>query len=210
MRRTILTVLATLISFVFGLPYQAQDAPKVRPKKTETYIKTEVHNDTFHGRTALALPQATDRGNWTGTWIYINRDVRFALWMKEEGDKIVAKMQYLGAYLTPETFETDWSGQANYTVQEKPATFSFVLDDITDDRIEASWDWVLNMHGSGREEHGKLELYRAGDGRRLVMHFKDFDRVIERAGQRMIHDKPQAWTFTKISRRLARWEELPL
>ena len=130
--------------------------------------------------------------------------------LRRHGIRVYGTFVFGYQHDTPETFETDWSGQANYTVQEKPASFSFVLDEIAEDRIKASWDWVLNMHGSGREEHGKLELYRAGDGRRLVMHFKDFDRVIERAGQRMIHDKPQAWTFTKISRRLARWEELPL
>ncbi len=109
-----------------------------------------------------------------------------------------------------ESFETDWSGKAQYFVQDYPGRFAFTINDVGPDMIEADWDWRLDMRGSSRTEEGLVEMYRAGDGRRLVMFFKEFKRTIDSGGAEKVHEFPQGWTFRKMSKRLVLWEELPL
>ena len=172
-------------------------------------IKEEVPIKSSFGRMGLGLPEPTDKGVWDGTWIYVSRDIRLAMWMREEQGKPVVKFRYEGTLRATESFETDWTGKASYFVQDHPGEFEFTLRETGADLIEANWDWMLDMRGSSRSEKGDIEMYRAGDGRRLVMFFRDFERIIETGGTRKVHDSPQAWTFRKLSRRLARWEELP-
>lgn len=190
---------------------QGEKRSKAKPQPIEEgYVKKEVRADAVHGRTALSLPTPTERGDWYGTWLYVNRDIHFALWIDEKEGQPIFKLRYLGAYLTPETFETDWTGTTTYKVQNNVAEFKFLITDFDDDQISADWSWSIDLKGSGRDETSKISIYRAGDGRRLVMHFTEFNRRIQRAGQTVIHDHDQAWTFVKVSKRLARWEELPI
>ena len=206
--RLLYTFAALLCATLIGSGLLAQQGKPTKP--SDEYSKKEVNNDAFHGRSALSLPVPTDAGDWHGTWVYVNRDVHFALWIDEKDDELIVKLRYLGAYLTPETFETDWSGTTTYTVQNKVAEFKFLITEWDAEKIDADWFWSLDLKGSSRTETSKIKLYRAGDGRRLVMHFTEFQRLIERAGQKVIHDNEQAWTFTKVSKRHARWEELPI
>jgi hypothetical protein len=193
-----------------GEPKKADEKVKTVRPTAEKYSKSEVSKDTFHGRSALSLPTATTAGDWQGSWVYVNRDVHLALWLDEKDGELSVKLRYLGAYLTPETFETDWSGTTNYMVQNKPAEFKFLITDWDAAKIDADWSWFLDLKGSSRTETAKIKMYRTGDGRRLVMHFTEYKRVIERAGQDIVYDYQQAWTFTKVSKRHARWDELPI
>ena len=171
--------------------------------------KAEIPIQSSLGRMGLGLPEPTSKGTWEGTWLYISRDITLAMWLTEEQGKPIAKFRYQGTLRATENFETDWAGKARYFVQDHPGTFEFTFKETGPDVIEADWDWVLDMRGSLRSEKSDIEMYRAGDGRRLVMFFKVFERVIESAGGRRVHDSPQAWTFRKMSRRLVLWEELP-
>ncbi len=181
-----------------------QDPPPTKIIKQELPIKSSL------GRLGLGLPEPTSKGNWDGTWMYISRDVHMALWMAEDQGKPIVKFRFEGSLRGSETFETDWTGKARYFVQDYPGTFEFTLKETGPDLIEAGWDWELDMRGSSRTEKGDIEMYRAGDGRRLVMYFKDFERIIHSGGKRKVQHFPQAWTFRKMSRRLVLWEELPL
>jgi hypothetical protein len=174
-----------------------------------TLRKEEVPIKSSLGRMGLSLPEPTANGVWEGTWLYVSRDVILAMWLTEEQGKLIAKFRFEGTLRATEAFETDWTGKASYFVQDHPGTFEFTLKETGPDVIEADWDWVLDMRGSLRSEKSDIEMFRAGDGRRLVMFFKVFERVIESGGSRKVHDAPQAWTFRKMSRRLVLWEELP-
>ncbi len=171
---------------------------------------TEVESSNVYGRSALAVPKRSEAGSWAGTWTYISRDHRFALWLAEEQGKTIAKIRYSGNGRIDEDFETDWTGSAKYTVQNLPATFDFKLGEVGPNEMTVEWTWDLDLRGSARREKANLEIFRVGDGRHLVMFFKEFERVIESGGRVMRADSPQAWTFSKRSRRLVLWEELPL
>ena len=177
--------------------------------QSKTVIKTEVPIKSSLGRMGLGLPAPSSNGTWTGTWMYISRDIRMALWMSEEQGEPAVKFRYESSMRSTEKFETDWAGQARYFVQDHPGVFEFTIGETGPDLIQAVWDWELDMRGSSRTEKGDVEMYRAGDGRRLVMFFKNFERIIRSGGKQKVHDFPQAWTFRKMSRRLVLWEELP-
>ncbi len=201
MLRRIFMSSALLLAF-FG-------ATTAQEKAEGGIIKEEVPLKTSLGRMGLGLPAPTSKGSWEGTWIYVSRDVRMALWMRETDGKPETKFRFESMLASTETFETDWTGSTTYFVQDRPARFSFTMSEAGKDRIEGDWDWMLDMRGSSRSEKSDVEMYRAGDGRRLVMHFKNFLRTVESGGRRRIFDSPQAWTFRKLSRRQALWEELP-
>jgi len=173
-------------------------------------VKEELPFTSSLGRTAIGLPEATDRGTWDGTWIYVSRDVRMALWLTRDKGKTIAKIQFQGTISGDEAFETDWTGTANYSVQDLPGIFEFTLKNDDPDRLEADWYWSLDLRGSSRTENADIQMYRAGNGRRMVMYFKDFERIVKSGGNTRRFALPQAWTFRKLSRRLALWEELPL
>jgi len=196
-------LIGTTLTLMLSAGAAGQDPP---PR----IIKREVPIKSSLGRMGLGLPEPTSKGNWEGTWVYISRDVHLALWIAEDRGKPIVKFRYEGALRGSETFETDWTGKARYFVENHPGTFEFTLNKTSPDLIEADWDWVLDMRGSSRTETGDIEMYRAGDGRRLVMYFKEFERIVESRGKRKVHNFPQAWTFRKLSRRLVLWEELPL
>jgi len=178
-----------------------------KPPTTSTSYEVGAINS--RGRMAISVPNPTDRGEWNGTWIYVNRDYNFALWLSEEDGKPIGKIRFRGNGNLVESFETDWQGVADYNVQGFPARFELRFEEAGPDAIKAVWDWDLDFQGSSRRETGDVEMFRAGDGRQLVMHFKEFKRVIESSSGDRVHQYPQAWTFRKLSRRLALWEELP-
>ncbi len=195
--------IGTTLALALSAGAAGQDPPP-RITNRELPIKSSL------GRMGLGLPEPTSKGNWEGTWMYISRDVHLALWIAEDKGKPIVKFRYEGSLRGSESFETDWTGKARYFVENHPGTFEFTLKETGPDLIEADWDWVLDMRGSSRTETSDIEMYRAGDGRQLVMYFKDFERVVLSQGQRKVHNFPQAWTFRKMSRRLVLWEELPL
>ncbi len=197
-------LIGTTLVFALSAGAAGQDPPPSKIIKREVPIKSSL------GRMGIGMPELTSKGTWDGTWLYISRDVHLALWISEDQGKPIVKFRYEGSLRGSETFETDWTGKARYFVENHPGTFEFKLKKTGPDLIEADWDWELDMRGSSRTEKADIEMYRAGDGLRLVMYFKDFERIVLSQGQRKVHNFPQAWTFRKMSRRLVLWEELPL
>lgn len=161
------------------------------------------------GPAKLAVLERNDAGDFWGTWIYGSRSARIALWVREDADGLPElRMQYQSIGL-PETFATDWTGAADYYVSGQPATMRIRMTDRDPNLIRGTWEWNLQLSDYGRAEKGKFRLYRGLDGRKMALVFDEFERV-ERRGQRVqTFDQPWAMGFTKASKRLVLWDELP-
>lgn len=162
----------------------------------------------FTGRMAISAPERTDAGSWDGTWAYSSVDARMALWIRTTEGKPELKLQYTSG-LTALAFETDWNGKATFYLSEKPATFEIGTTRRDSDVIEGTWNLDVQLGKSGRTEKGTFTMYRATTtGRMLVVKFHEYDLVFRR-GDKITHiDIPPAWTFVKVSKRQALWDEL--
>ncbi len=158
----------------------------------------------FSGRMGLSLPDRNDAGTWDGTWYYMTRDTQVALWIRSHGRAPEVRLQY---HHETEGFLTDWSGQARYTASGKPGVFSMTLSERDPNTIRAKWFWELGRDVRRRTESAWVTLYRAADGRSLVMNFEELERALGDSGPRLAYE--QVWVFRKASNREVRWEELP-
>jgi hypothetical protein len=178
-------------ALVLALPLVAiADAPSLEP------------------RTGVRGGVPTTSGEFAGTWIYVNRDVHYALWIRTKDGKPQVKMQYQ-SLASPESFETDWAGQANYYMAGSPATFSLTLDRADADAIAGRWAWELTAGESARVENASITMERTGYGRTLAMNFKDYRRTTTSGSHGNVLKGPVTWTWIKVSKRELLWDELP-
>lgn len=177
-------------------------AAQAPPQDVPTYT------DPQYGRAAVMVPDPTSAGTWEGTWIHVNRDTRIAMWMRTVDGKPQAKLQYQSTS-SPESFETDWDGKAVYTLGGRPASFELKLTERERDQIAGTWSWDVQFEDSGRTETGAFTAHRTGDGRALYLRFHEFERAIRRRDDLRRHRATPVWGFTKVSKRLAQWDELP-
>jgi len=192
-----------LIGALLALPAQEERQSDKDKKKTSREFMTE------YGRAARSSPEPTDAGVWDGTWYYVNRDIRVAIWLKTEKGKPKIKLRYAGS-ATLEGFITDWDGTAEYEFREKPGTFSLNIKKRDKDRIVGRWEWKLQLGKNARIEEGDYTLFRTGDGRFMVLEFDEYVRTLRTSkGDRVYRTHP-AWTFRKASKRLVLWDELPM
>lgn len=164
----------------------------------------------YYGRSDVFRGDPTSAGTWTGSWVYVSRDQHWAMWLRE-GDKgkVEVKLQYQ-AQGAPETFETDWSGTAEYYLAGTPVKFELKLTKVGPDRLEGTWRWIASFADSERIETAEVSMYRVGYGRSLVLDFGDnYQRIVRRGGKESKVTTPTVWGFTKVSKRLALWDELP-
>lgn len=161
----------------------------------------------FPGKPKVDLPDATDAGSWEGTWYYVSRDSHIALWIRDQDGLPELRFKYMNTGRA-ESFITDWSGQASYRFDDKPGTFSFELTERDANMIRGKWFWQLGNGELRRTETAWVTMYRAGDGRALVMNFEDLERFAGVFIDNTVH-YPQVWTLRKVSNNQRRWEELP-
>ncbi len=159
-------------------------------------------------RVLVGIPERTDRGNWDGTWLYVSRDGRLALWMRTSEGKLEAKFRY-ESYRAAETFETAWDGRADYEAQNHPGTFAVTIEEADADTARGTWLWELKLPGATRFERGRFTLYRADDGRTLVVHFSHYEKKIRRGEREGGFEGEHVIVFRKLSKRLVLWDELP-
>lgn len=160
-------------------------------------------------RSTIKVPPPTEKGNWVGTWFYVSRDARFALWFREDDKGLPEiKVQYFGMQ-NAEAFVTDWTGRAEYYVRDVPATFSLKLTERGADVIKGDWSWFVEQGSTARTENARVTLHRTGDGRRMVLVFDDLNLVVRRGTDVQRTNTRLSYTFAKMSSRLVRWQELP-
>ena len=160
------------------------------------------------GKAAVMMASPVDEGSFEGTWMYVNRDSHFAMWIKTEGGKPRMRIQYQ-SIVTPEAFETDWSGKSNYYLSGHPVTFEFKLREGDANKITGSWLWDLETDFSGRKETADIVLQRTGYGRTMLMAFNNFEKTMRKNGDARTFKLPVAWNWTKVSKRELLWNELP-
>jgi hypothetical protein len=168
----------------------------------------DARTDRFQRRD-LAIPDRTDAGVWEGTWYYISRDQKIALWIRTTDGLPEMQMQYFG-FIMAEHFVTDWQGHADYDVKGRHlGQFDLAVTERDANTIKGSLDWTLRVGDITRSETGNFTMYRAGHGRGIVMRFDDYERVETTGTERRSWRPGQSWTFRKASKRLVLWEELP-
>jgi hypothetical protein len=150
----------------------------------------------------------TTLGSFDGTWMYVNRDAHFAMWIRTKDGKRQVRLQYQ-SLAGPESFETDWDGKAVYYMAGQPVTFELKLDDPGPNRMTGTWNWVAKLEHSGRKETADILMYRTAYGRSLNMDFKNYAKTLTREGKDRTVRVPTSWNWLKISKREILWEELP-
>lgn len=157
----------------------------------------------------LSLPQRTDAGNWYGTWGYVSRGEMVALWVREGADglpEIKLRWQDAGS---PAMFETDWSGRAEYETLTSHGRFSLALEERTPEVLRGNWTWETEGADGSRHRSSPVRAYRSGDGRATTLVFEKVTEIRRNGERERRREYPMLWGFTKLSKRLVRWEELP-
>jgi len=169
----------------------------------------QVGNVDAFQRSNVVVAERTDAGEWTGTWYFVSRDEKIALWIRTTGGQPELQLQYFGSILM-EHIVTDWKGQADYDVKGRYfGRFDLNITERDENTIKGSLDWTLTVGETIRTERGNFTMYRAGHGRSLVMKFDDYVRIETIGSEQSEWRSQKAWTFRKASNRLVNWEELP-
>lgn len=171
-------------------------------------IKTNLPGGFGTERQLIQKDEETTAGSFDGTWMYVNRDMHFALWVRSKDGAEQVKIQYQ-SLANPEAFETDWEGKALYYMAGSPVNFELKLGQSTTDRIVGKWLWDLAIGSSMRRESADVVIYRTGFGRTLLMDFQNYEKTITERGKNRIMKAPMVWNWVKISNRELLWEELP-
>jgi hypothetical protein len=153
-------------------------------------------------------PDPTTSGSFDGTWMYVNRDTRYAMWIRTKDGAQQVKIQFQ-SLASPEAFETDWDGKAVYYLAGTPVTYELKLGKSSVDQLTGTWTWNLSIDGTRRQETADLVVHRTGNGRSLLMDFQNYQKIVSQRGQDKTFRYPVAWTWTKVSKRELLWDELP-
>lgn len=156
----------------------------------------------------IHMADPTSAGTFDGTWMYVNRDVQFGMWIRTRNGVPQVKLQHQSLAST-EAFETDWDGKATYYLGGAPVTFELKLGPCTADQITGSWSWVVKGGNSGRSETANIVLYRTYDGRTLLMDYQDYEKRLTQGDRARVVKAPTVWNWIKISKRELLWDEFP-
>lgn len=164
--------------------------------------------DDGPGQSRIMLPATVTTGTFDGTWMYVNRDVHFAMWIRTEDGRPRVKLQFQ-SLASPEAFETDWNGVAKYYMSGHPVTFDLKITAADVNRIAGSWLWDVETPTTGRREEAQVVLQRTGYGRTLLMDFRNYAKTLRHGNDARTARVPVAWNWQKISKREIRWDEMP-
>ncbi len=163
---------------------------------------------TGNERVVIQMADPTNAGSFDGTWMYVNRDMQFGMWIRTRNGVPQVKLQYQSLSST-EAFETDWDGKAAYYLAGAPVTFELKLGASTADRIVGSWSWLLKAGITGRTETADIVMYRTWEGRTFLMDFQNFERKLTRGDKERVFKTPVVWNWIKVSKRELLWDEFP-
>lgn len=163
---------------------------------------------SYPGQQGVFVPVRSDEGVWDGTWYYNSIECKIVIWLRTRRGKVEARARYQGLN-RPIGFESDWKGTSAYYNAEQPSLFELKFSRTTPTDLDGTWKWDTRLANSSRNEAGTFTMFRALDGRTLVVEFKEYELVmISRDKTARITQAP-TWTFIKASKREALWDELP-
>jgi hypothetical protein len=163
----------------------------------------------FIGRTAVTAPERTDAGEWDGTWFYVTRARKMAVWIRTEDGKPRMKLRLLGQSGGLESFTTDWDGQVEYQSAGRQGAFSVTFDQRDENTITGSWAWSVKAKDASRDETADFTIYRAGWGRQMIWKIENLQHEYTGDIKPRGDVQEMVWLFRKASRREALWSELP-
>lgn len=162
-----------------------------------------------YGRTTVRGAERTDAGDWIGTWYYVSRSRKMAVWIRDWRGELQFKLKVQSKGGGRESFTTDWGSRAEYDYLGMPARFGIHFDQFDQQTIAGGWLWELGDEAKGRRETLDFTMYRSGLGRQMVAIVRDFKRDYFGMNAVPVSVELQVWLFTKASRRTVLWEELP-
>jgi hypothetical protein len=171
-------------------------------------VSAQIESPRF-GRLGLSAPERTDAGDWYGTWFYVSRTRKMAMWIREEDGEPRLKLRLEERYDPKLSFTTEWNSKVAYTRAGLLANFELEIEQADENTIAGRWVWKTRTDGAGRTELADFTIYRTGWGRQFVWKFENArqENVVGGAGAPVPEE--YLWTFRKASRRQALWAELP-
>ena len=159
-------------------------------------------------RQLIQKDEPTDAGSFDGSWMYVNRDMRFGMWIRTKNGTPQVRLQFQ-SLASPEAFESDWDGKALYYLAGNPVIFELKLGECTANRIVGKWEWVLSTGTAMRKETADIVIYRTVYGRSVVMDFQNYEKTISDNVKNKVMRAPVVWNWIKISNRELLWDEFP-
>ena len=161
------------------------------------------------GKHSVRSAERTDAGDWEGTWYYVSRVRRMALWIREDDGELKIKVRIAGSAGKSENVTTGWDSRGEYVHGGKPGTFRLEFDHADADTITGRWLWDYGSPEAGKSERAEFTMFRGGYGRQLVWEFKNFEHKYWGGPRPSVRVDDVVWTLRKVSRREALWDELP-
>ncbi len=153
-------------------------------------------------------PDPTTEGTFVGTWFYIDRDMRFAFYFKEEEGKIQAKLRWEIHH--GEMFETDWDGKCTYMYGGNEGVVHLdIANPENKNQLEGKWSWRFGSGSGERLEEGTFTIYRSEKGLKLAWIMPDWFKSFKSGDKQKKYQYEQMHILRKASNRLIQWEEIP-
>ncbi len=160
----------------------------------------------FDGKRHIPVP--TSEGTFMGTWFYVDRDMRFAIYFREEEGKIQAKLRW--EIYHSEMFETDWDGKCTYMYEGNEGNVHLdIANPENKDQLEGKWSWRLGSGTGERIEEGTFTIYRSEKGLKLAWIMPDWSQRFKSGEKEKKYKYEQMHILRKASNRLIQWDEIP-
>ncbi len=154
------------------------------------------------------IPPPTERGKFSGTWFYVDRDKRFVFFIKEIEGKNKIKIKWVKD--SGEMFETDWNGKCQYKFAGYDAHVTMEISNPEDKNLlKGKWSWQYLTDSMERAEQASFHIYRAEDGRKLVWILPDFEQTIKRGEKSKVYSYKDMHILRKVSDRIVNWGDIP-
>ena len=80
-----------------------------------TTLPVPAQDSGVYGRTKLSAPERSDEGDWYGTWYFVSRSRKMAVWFRDKDGVPQMRVRLQEQAQGLEGFSTDWEGQAEYS-----------------------------------------------------------------------------------------------
>lgn len=191
----IFSIILFLSTFSF---MHAQKQSEMKPKGTR--------GNRVQGK--WIIPTPTEQGIFTGTWFYIDRNMRFVFFIKEEDG--IHKIKIRWEMGNDESFETDWDGKCLYKFRGYDGIVNLEISNPNDrNNLKGKWKWQYLTDTVERVEQSEIEIYRSENGRKLVWLLPDFERIIKKGDNSRRYAYENMHILRKVSDRIIDWEDIP-